>query len=104
MESVHYPDIWLPLPGQPDRVDVHLVLEANSPWAKEGRATRAALEAKYGDRIEITVHPLGSPVAKALGVDTTPAWAVAGYRMRGAQSALALQRLLDREMIDRGAP
>ncbi len=98
MESVHYPDIWLPLPTEGPGVPVYLVLEPESAWAREGRSTEAALRARYGSRVRVTEHRLDSELARTLAVRTTPAWAVAGYRMRGAQSPNALARLIEREL------
>lgn len=99
MESVHYPDIWAPLPGgSVEKVLVDLVLAEADPWAAEALVARAAIEKQFGDTIEVRVSGPTGPVALALGVRATPTWAVAGYRMRGAQSAAALARLIDREL------
>ena len=99
IETVHYPDVWTQLPPAPTgRVAVELVLAPEDPWTPEALATRRALEVKYGIGIEIRVSEPGGQIAAALEVRTTPTWAVAGYRMRGVQSAPALGRLIDREL------
>jgi protein-disulfide isomerase len=99
MESVHYPDIWAPLPGgSVEKVLVDLVLAEADPWAAEALVAKAAIEKQFGGTIEVRVSGPTGPVALALGVRATPTWAVAGYRMRGAQSAAALARLIDREL------
>jgi hypothetical protein len=99
METVHYPDVWTPLPpASSGRVAVDLVLAPDDPWTQEALAARRSLEGRYGDGIEVRLSGTGGKIAAALGVRTTPTWAVAGYRMRGAQSAPALGRLIDREL------
>jgi len=99
IESVHYPDAWMPLPeASSGAVAVDLVLAPEDPWTQEALAARRALEGRYGDGIEVRLSAPGGEIAAALGVRSTPTWAVAGYRMRGAQSAPALGRLIDREL------
>ena len=100
MEQVHYPDTWLPLPpAQAGRVAVDLVVAPDDPWAADVMRAKGHLEARYGDKIEVRVSGPGGDVFAQLGVATTPAWAVAGYRMRGAQSAPAIGRIIDRHIV-----
>jgi len=99
LEAIHYPDVWTALPpGASGRVPIDLVIGGADPWDAEAQSARSALEGRYGDKIQVRVHSPESDLAKALGVRATPTWAVAGYRMRGAQSAPALGRLIDREL------
>ena len=99
MEQVHYPDIWVALPdGEPGRVTVDLVVAANDPWGSEVLAAKAALQGRYGDKVQVRVTGTDGEIYGRLGVAATPVWAVAGYRMRGAQSAPAIGRIIDRHI------
>ena len=99
MEQVHYPDTWLPLPpAASGRVAVDLVVGADDPWAADVMRAKSRLEFRYGPKIEVRVSAPDGDIFTQLGVATTPVWAVAGYRMRGAQSAPAIGRIIDRHI------
>ena len=98
-ETVDYPDIWLPLPPVASgRVAVDLVVAPDDPWAEDVMRAKSRLEFRFGPKIEVRVSGPDGDIYKQLVVTTTPVWAVAGYRMRGAQSAPAIARIIDRHI------
>jgi len=105
-EAVHYPDNWLlytpdtgEMVGPPSAgVRVDLWRDASSLWSRVADTTVARLVDRYPGAVRVHIHDLKSPSGLAIGARTTPTWAVAGYRMRGAQSPDALGRLIEREI------
>ncbi len=107
-DAVNYPDAWFPTPSEsgevigeqaaPVRVD--LWRDRASPWAGTAQDMVAELQQRFPGTIRIHIHDKDSESAVAFGVRSTPTWAVAGYRMRGAQSLKALSRIVVREAAD----
>ena len=114
-EAVHYPDHWVDFPKEdgvrigPASAEVRIDLwcDPDNPWTNAAMDTANALRTDNLGAVRIHVHGLDSVSGRAVDARATPTWAIAGYRMRGAQSAHALGRLIDREIADhaaRGAP
>ncbi len=97
--AINYPDFWFPDLGEGTPVTVHLWTDGAGLFKAETDAAKRDLEERFGEKVKWVVHAADESAPPHLGVRSRPTWFINGHRLRGAQSARTIGRLIQFELV-----